>query len=319
MIPSLSLKDQGSTPPNSDSEEPDESLDFFDFDLVYIRKNNVRPIKKASVQVQVRKTNRLVALGVDVRDVPLTLAHIAESKWAPNTRNGYLQSLASVMSVFPELQTQYKAYSAASVKGRKVIDKAAESSRLSAKESKYPKWDDISQLYLMGQTIYDRALMGLYTLLPPRRVSDVASLVYAPASPSSPEEEKDQNFISEDYEIITYSVYKTAKTYGTVGVAVPEKLQELLQELDLKPGDRVFSDVKNFSRHISKTFASVADSHITVNALRHSFISHFLSKPRSTAQRKAAARLMGHSTLMQQAYMRLELTNDFDPTAVSAD
>jgi integrase len=157
--------------------------------------------------------------------------------------------------------------------------------------------------------------MGLYTLLPPRRVSDVGSLVYG--SSESANAKPGPNFVSEDYSTVVYADYKTAKTYGVVEIAIPAKLQELLQALELKAGDKVFSDVKNFSRHVSKVFSSVSgssklDPHITANALRHSFVSHFLSKPRSTEERKTAGRLMGHSSAMQQQYLRLELTSSFD-------
>ncbi len=288
------------TPANSEEEQ---KQDFFDEDVVFTRKNNIRAIKRASVAVQVRKVNRLSAQGVDVRDVPSTLAHIASAKWAANTKNGYLQALASVFVVFPELQEQYKAYSAASVAGRKKITKAAEKSRLSPKEVKFPKWSEINELYLKAQSIYDRALMGIYTLLPPRRVADVASLVYAPGSSSL-----DPNFLSADYGTLTFADYKTARTFGVVEIAVPAALQELLEELEREPGERVFNDVKNFSRHVSKTFASVSDIHITANILRHSFVSHFLSKPRSTQEKKLVGRMTGHGLITQQNYLRMELT-----------
>lgn len=293
------------TPANtSHSSEEEKDYDYFDVDDVFARKIKVKRITMNAVVIQTRKVNRLIRVGVDVLDTNATLEFINERQWAPNTKTGYLSSLASVLGSFQEYQEQYRFYSGASVKMRQAITEESDNSLLSPKEKGWPKWSEIDQLYIMGTTAYDRALMAFYTLLPPRRVADVASLRYG--------ETDEGNYITLDYDKVVYSVYKTSATHGVVEIAIPEKLQELLKELDPEEGEIIWPNTMNPSRRLSKAFDSVSDQHITSNILRHSFLSDVLSVPRSTEYKKRLAKIMGHSLSTQQTYIRLDLANNFN-------
>jgi len=297
--PDLPRKRRISDNDNDSKEDWPEGLTFFDEDVVFIRKNKANPIKKNSVTVQVRKVNRLIRLKVNVLDAEATLTYIDGRKWAPNTKSGYLQALASVLSVYPDLQEQYRFYSDESVKRRKIITKAADDSLLTPKEKKWPKWSEIDQLYIMGTCDYDRALMAFYTLLPPRRIADIASLVYGEAHGC--------NYITLDYSKVVYAVYKTVKSHGIVEIALPEKLAALLKELEPEEGKCIWPSTKNASRRLSKAFKTVTDIHVTANILRHSFLSDVLSIPQSTGYKKKLGSMMGHGIGSQQAYIRLDL------------
>lgn len=206
----------------------------------------------------------------------------------PNTRNNYLQALASILKV-TNRQDLYTLYSELSTLGRQTINNAADQNLLSDEEKDWPHWSEIRDLYLLAKGT-DRLLMALYTLIPPRRL-DIGTL----------------RFMEGDNKItpacLTFSVYKTSKTYGTVTFHTPKAIIPLLT---MAPGTRLFN-TSNFSRLVTRTFARFHKKRITVNILRHSYISYFMSRPVSTEARKLVALKMGHSLEMQNQYFRINL------------
>jgi hypothetical protein len=300
--PSPALK-----PPNSKSSEetkepiltPEHLADLQkSIDVVHQLKNVIKPIKKTSVASQINRVNRLMRWSVDVTDTDATMAFIATKKWKPNTRNGYLQALASILVVFPMYQEQYEFYSEKSIEGRKIITEEDDKC-LVPEDSNWANWDDVNQLYLMAPDGEDKALMALYTLLPPRRVGDVAILRLGTGA----------NHLSSDLTSLTYSVYKTSKTYGKIIIAVPKPLQRVFKAAfsDLVDGDQLFPGHKNFSRHVSTVFGRYSDKKVTANILRHAFITQLKSTKQSTSKLKLVGKLMGHSIHTQQAYVRVNL------------
>lgn len=283
------------SPSSSDSED-DKA--YFDVDVVFTRKNNISPIKMRFVVVQVRKVNRLIRVGLDVSNIEATINFIDTRKWSLSTKNGYLQALASVFSVFPDFQAQHRYYSDEFTKRLQIITEEP----LLKKEQAWPKWSEIDQLYIMGTSILDRALLGFNTCLPPRRVTDIASLKFGKVEGG--------NYITSDYSTVVYSVYKTVKTHGVVAIAIPEKLKVLLEELELKEGDGVWPLSANPSRRLSNAFATVTNQHITSNILRNSFLSYALSQPQTVEFKKHLAKLMGHSLSTQQSHIKLDPTID---------
>jgi integrase len=110
--------------------------------------------------------------------------------------------------------------------------------------------------------------------------------------------------------------YKTFKTYGEQTLNVPPRLVKVLKgyvkDRDLKEGDYLFPSkngkpYSNFSGVLKDAFHPV---NVTANSLRHSYISNFLSKTRSEADRAKAAAAMGQSLNMQSKYLRMELIED---------
>jgi integrase len=115
---------------------------------------------------------------------------------------------------------------------------------------------------------------------------------------------------------LVYLKYKTDKSYGKIKIPIPKQLQTILKayisEYKLDNGDPLFGTnagryYKNFSSEISKVFEKYTQKKITANLIRHSFITRYLSKKRSTADKKKIAMLMGHSIESQSAYDRIDL------------
>jgi hypothetical protein len=111
--------------------------------------------------------------------------------------------------------------------------------------------------------------------------------------------------------------YKTEKMYGRYEIELENKLykkilKDYIIENDLKEGDPVFGTAKgsyysSFSPVLSGQFKTATKKNISVNLLRHAYISDFLKKKRTPAERKALAKQMGHDIGIQIMYERVDL------------
>jgi integrase len=117
--------------------------------------------------------------------------------------------------------------------------------------------------------------------------------------------------------------YKTRKTYGKYIIdPIPEKLSKaiiaLIKEQDYVDGENLFMSIKakayggGFSGRLKKVFKEATISpenikgrDITLNTLRHSFISYFIKDNISNKKKNEYATAMGHSISMQDLYRRI--------------
>ena len=95
-----------------------------------------------------------------------------------------------------------------------------------------------------------------------------------------------------------------------------ETLQDILakhkQKAGLKNGDPLFGTSSNgyyvnFSETVSKTFKTYTKKNVTVNLLRHLYISNFLTGKKSGTEKQKLAKLMGNSVAMQAQYDRIDI------------
>ena len=82
----------------------------------------------------------------------------------------------------------------------------------------------------------------------------------------------------------------------------------------MSDGDFLFgksktSPYKSFSSYVTKVFKKYTGKSLSVNLLRHSFISWYLKKTHSLAEQKVVANKMGHSVMMQLKYNRLDASD----------
>ena len=228
-------------------------------------------------------------------------------KWnTSNSKNSQLQAISSILIALDGFNKVYKIYSNASISGRKSINKDLDENKLNDNQP-VVKWKEIKRI--KANDTFDSALIGLYTLLPPRRVEDVNLIRLSKTL------DKEKNILlmkdGKPAELI-YNVYKTAKTYKSIRIKVPGRLSNILKKYivdkKLKDGDYLFGNSSNFSAVVSAVFGKYIPKKISVNTLRHSYISMYLSKPRSIADKKHIGRLMGHGIGTQAKYMKLNLT-----------
>lgn len=161
------------------------------------------------------------------------------------------------------------------------------------------------------------AIYYLYTQIPPRRL-EFGSLVIAVEDEF--EDDGKTNYVVLDKKLkevkrIILNTYKTSKQYKTYTITtIPQKLSDaiiaLIREQKYKPGEHLFMNTKGksygnaFSSRVRDVFVQAIDKPITLNILRHSFISYHLKNSPTSKQKKQWALQMGHSVEMQDLYVR---------------
>jgi hypothetical protein len=143
-------------------------------------------------------------------------------------------------------------------------------------------------------------LLACYVLIPPRRAKDFTEM-----KTKDYDTEKDNYYSKGPFH---FNDYKTAKVYGHQAVKTPKTLETLLNKWVKKnPGVYMFSDYsekKLTSASVSKILNSIFKKNVSVNMLRHSYITDVLGADIAHLQETASG--MGQSTAQQKLYVKKE-------------
>jgi len=284
-------------------------------------------IKRNSVETTLNRVKRLHKLmyGDDMTNFDWTkdTSKVSEfilssDKWkSEETRIQQFQSLASILIVLRSFTSTYKFYSEQSVSMRQTKDSIDDQNLLTKREqANFLPWAKIKKI--KPDNVHDEALIGLYTLLPPRR------LEYRIMKLTTSEEDLDNKF---NYLLLNgrnkpvkviFLNYKTSSKFGkqefSLSRVLSGKLKAYIIEAGLNDGDFLFGKskteaYKSFSSYVTKVFKKYTGKSLSVNLLRHSFISWYLKKTHSLAEQKVVANKMGHSVMMQLKYNRLDASD----------
>lgn len=248
--------------------------------------------------------------------------HFIKTKYTnANTQITKLSNLAAITSVLNGFEDAYKTYSKLSTSDRSVKQKTDDKNLITDKEKpNILHWNELKNIYRDNKlSLKTRALIGLYTTTPPRR-AELGGLLTIRYDDKNLD--PDFNFLIIDPktkmpEKIVMMKYKTFKKYGKYEIELNNKaynniLKRYIKERKLEEGDPVFGKVngqyyKNFSDVLLDQFKTATKKSISVNLLRHAFISDFLSKPRSIAEKKEVAKQLGHTISTMEKYFRIDL------------
>jgi hypothetical protein len=225
-----------------------------------------------------------------------------------NTRASYFESFARVLydSLDPKLKKLNEKYKNVADLYKNLAKTKSLDNKVGPDEKIIP-WGSFKNLYKDEPIGSKRKmLLSLLTFLPPRRTADYSNLVIrdkdAPMS-------NDFNYIDMGRKTISYNNYKTKANYGNQSFVLPTGLYRQFDAYvkfnKLKPNDYVFGNYKNPSAEFKKLLAG-----LTMNSIRHSFISDFLAGNPDTKNRKAVADLMAHAIGTQLEYDRRELQSE---------
>ena len=273
-------------------------------------------IKRSSVQTTFNGVKRLYKYMYDddmtdfdwAKDTSKVSEFILSSdKWKDESRIQKFQSLASILIVLRGFTTTYKFYSERSVSMRKAKDSIDDKNELTERErNNFLPWVKIKKI--KPENVHDEALIGLYTLIPPRR------LEYRIMKLTTSKEGLNEKF---NYLLLNgrgkpikviFLNYKTSSKFGKQEFLIPRalagKLKTYITEAGLNDGDFLFGKskteaYKSFSSYVTKVFKKYTGKTLSVNLLRHSFISWYLKKTHSLADQKKIANEMGHGVMMQ--------------------
>ena len=162
----------------------------------------------------------------------------------------------------------------------------------------------------------DKLIYQFYTLQPPRRNEDVSRIEIIKEGYEKEKLDKNKNYIVIDENNIAkeiiYNYYKTKKDYGTQIITITnENLKKTIQKDILrhkkKEGDKLFnySRADTFGNAITRIFSKVYNMRITLNTIRHSYITWEMREVRNVRYLENLALLMGHSVKEQQLYRRI--------------
>jgi hypothetical protein len=240
----------------------------------------------------------------------------------PSTLITHIQNMATVTSVLKGFEQSWKSFGEKSTELRNAEKDASKDNQFKKKElAKFVPWKKLSKAYTKTDNNYYKAVMAVYTLIPPRRVEAMQRLTRRPTGQGWAEK-KDTNYYDSKKKEIVLNKYKTFKKYGRWVLKVPPKLATILnkwiKEYDIEPGQPIFPKDKGgyyakgaFGGQIKKAFASAGYKNIGVNVLRHSKISDFYTKSGlSTRNKEDLAMAMGHDVATQSLYNRLPSEKD---------
>jgi hypothetical protein len=296
-------------------------------------KKNPRKLKKSqfkkyqwsnmiNLYKQIHNTNTYDCENLDwLKDTQKVIDFIKNKYPKENTVISKTSNLASITSVLDGFKEAYKVYSKISTEGRIEKTKIDDNALLTDKEKiNILPWDKLKKLYKNKKlSLKTRAIIGLYTTIPPRRLELGGLLTIAY---DEGDLDEDFNWLIIDNETknpkkIVMLKYKTEKMYGRYEIELENKLykkilKDYIIENDLKEGDPVFGTAKgsyysSFTPVLSGQFKTATKKNISVNLLRHAYISDFLKKKRTPAERKALAKQMGHDVGTQIMYERVDL------------
>ena len=162
----------------------------------------------------------------------------------------------------------------------------------------------------------DKLIYQFYTLQPPRRLDDVVKIELIGEDYELEKLDVKKNYIVVDgndkpKEII-YLHYKTKKVYGKQIIQLTnrnlkESIQYHIKKQKLKIGDKLFQYKRSgdFGVAIKRIFTRIYLKPITLNDIRHSYITWELREQRTANYLRNLALMMGHSQEEQQLYKRV--------------
>ena len=166
-----------------------------------------------------------------------------------------------------------------------------------------------------GLKMEEEIIYIFYTLQPPRRSEDVYLITIKNNSENL---DNNINYIIVDSnnnpEELIYNKYKTNKIYGRQIITLTNKIlknkiREYIYINNLKEGDKLFrkfSSPQSFGVAIKRIFSKIYDKKITLNNIRHSYITWEMREMRSVNYLSNLAMMMGHSAEEQQLYKRVK-------------
>ena len=268
-----------------------------------------------------------------VRDTDRVLDFIQNSdRWTtPVSKKNQISAIASIVSVIDGYGDVYKIYSETSTNQQKNISEVDDEVKLSDKEKEnILPWNIIRGSYKKKIKKPDymlKALVAITTLLPPRRTQDYQNLKLYNTDDELPD---DVNILLMEQQKpikLIYNVYKTSKTYGKQEFDIPKSLQNILLKFfektlkNIETGQFLFAGkngkkLLNFTTKVQDAFMVYTGKPLSLNLLRHSFITELLSKKRTPAEKKKYAYAMGHSVQQQALYDRIDLDRDDKEPAI---
>lgn len=196
---------------------------------------------------------------------------------------------------------------------QKVFLKASKGQLNESQKNNYLRWEDIISVYYMiqeqEQNLKKVMLLSVFVLFPPRRILDYQEMIYCKKKPLIVDENKNYLVLNK-HPYFIFNRYKTDKKYKTQIIEINNK--ELINlfllyvsKYNIQPNTSLFNiNYNNFTHTLRNTFYKYTNKFVSVNLLRHAFISYQTrqNKINLAFDRQMLAHTMAHSTITNLNY-----------------
>jgi hypothetical protein len=241
-----------------------------------------------------------------------------------NSRLGYFTAVAGLVKHSPTfkefLGKDYEPVQEAYAKLTDMSRKKDTSQKTDKEEENWVDWETILEKTKPAPDdtgiSQEQMLLYIYTLIPPKRL-DYHRLFITTDPELVPDNEPNYiQILSKTKVNIILNEYKTSATNGTQITKVPAKFARVIWAyhksipqkkylFTIKNSlDKPFASADTFGRYVRDTFGSRLGKNVSVDILRHSFITWLRKGDLSKAKKKKIAEEMGHSLDQQENYRK---------------
>ena len=175
-------------------------------------------------------------------------------------------------------------------------------------------WTDILEIYLKLKANYKLSksnhmryvLLSLYVLIPPRRLLDY-TLMHIADNNDIINTNNELNYYIPNKKTFIFNNYKTKKFYGQQTIIIPNILANILDEyiLKYKITGSLFNKKKTTLRAcLTSIFYTFSDRKLSVNILRHSYITYMKDTGRLNGLERVISTAMAHTIDTQISYYK---------------
>lgn len=160
------------------------------------------------------------------------------------------------------------------------------------------------------ENLEERAIYGIYTMLPPRRLEYADMYIKT----GNVKEDVNKNYLvlyKKKAIKFIFNNYKTSKKFGRQVIDIPEDLgniiNEYIKEKKMKGGDKLFNyNINYLGKTLTRILSKVYDEDgITLNWLRRSYATYLNGLNISNNEREVYSIMMGHSYSQNLKYMKI--------------
>ena len=197
-------------------------------------------------------------------------------------------------------------------------------------EKEEENWIDLKDLKKLFKekrnefSIQDQLLISMYILMPParldyHRVKIIRSSFIDPETGLPENVKETDNFLriykksGRNYTDLHLKEYKTSATYGDFKERLPKPITDLILSLPItqeylfqKKSGGSFSSPETYAIYLRTVFNKLTGKNLSVDILRHIFLTDFRKGEKSTEKKQEIARKMMNSVEQQTEYLRLK-------------
>jgi hypothetical protein len=268
---------------------------------------------------RLRKAMQVETAGLEfLKKTMKVIAHIESSEGSLNTKKALYIAIVSLLKLTTGYERALKIYREKQLEYNTKQTEIYEKQELSETEKeKFLPWNQIliarnkveAAVNDDWKTYMDYILICLYTYLPPARLDYGALRIVS----DSKDALLGNYYVNSNNPEIILTEYKTYRKYGAQHIKIPKELGEVIAHyIELfepeylihgKDGKEI-SDV-DLNKNLTRIFEKFTGKKISVNILRHSYVSHMRAGEMPVKQSADLAKSMMHSINMDSLYRKI--------------